>query len=55
MGILVIDGNSIYEVDPECLKTHKMPKDCVLPQEVWENLDGKDDVIRIDLDSKRKG
>ena len=54
MGILIIDGNSVYEVDEECLKTHKMPKDCMLPREVWDYLNEKDGSIRIDLDTKKK-
>lgn len=53
MGILIIDGNSVYEVDEECLKTHKMPKDCMLPREVWDYQSEKDGSIRIDL-VKRK-
>lgn len=28
MGKLVIDGNDVYEIDEECLKTHKVPKSC---------------------------
>ena len=26
--MLVIDGNSVYEIDEECLKRRKVPKEC---------------------------
>ena len=32
--MLVIEGNSVYEIDEECLKRRKVPKEC----EVYENL-----------------
>lgn len=35
MGKLIIEGNSVYEIDEYCIKTHKMPKDCNLPTEIW--------------------
>ena len=54
MGSLIIDGSSVYEVDEECLKTHKMPKDCKLPQEIWSHLNEKDDSIRIELNKKKE-
>lgn len=28
MGKLIIDGNSVYEVDEECLKSRPVPEDC---------------------------
>ena len=28
MGILIIDGNSVFEIDEECVKKRKMPKSC---------------------------
>lgn len=28
MGKLIIDGNSVFEIDEECLKKRKVPKDC---------------------------
>lgn len=34
MGKLVIDGNSIYEIDEECVKQRKLPKEC----QVYEYL-----------------
>lgn len=41
MGKLVIDGDSIYEVDEECLKNHQMPKNCILPKKIWEEIGKK--------------
>lgn len=32
--MLVIDGNSVYEIDEECLKKRQVPKDC----EVYQKL-----------------
>lgn len=32
MGKLVIDGNSVFEVDEECMKRRKPPKDCDVEQ-----------------------
>lgn len=32
--MLVIEGNSVYEIDEECLKRRKVPKEC----EVYEKL-----------------
>lgn len=28
MGKLIIDGNSVFEIDEQCLKRKKIPKDC---------------------------
>ena len=28
MGKLIIDGNSVFEIDEECLKRRKPPADC---------------------------
>lgn len=28
MGKLIIDGNSVFEIDEECLKRRKVPKNC---------------------------
>jgi len=28
MGRLIIDGNSVYEVDEECLKRRNVPPEC---------------------------
>ena len=28
MGILIIDGDSVFEIDEECLKKKKIAKEC---------------------------
>lgn len=28
MGKLIIDGNSVFEIDEECIKKKRIPKDC---------------------------
>ena len=28
MGKLIIDGNSVFEIDEQCLKKRKVSKDC---------------------------
>ena len=28
MGILIIDGTSVFEIDEECIKKKKVPKEC---------------------------
>lgn len=28
MGKLIIDGNSVFEIDEQCLKKRKIAKDC---------------------------
>lgn len=30
MGKLIIDGNSFFEIDEECIKKKRLPKDCGL-------------------------
>ena len=30
MGRLIIDGNSFFEIDEECIKKKRLPKDCGL-------------------------
>ena len=32
--MLVIEGNSVYEIDEECLKRRQVPKEC----EVYEKI-----------------
>lgn len=32
MGRLVIDGNSVYEIDEDCIKYNRVPKECQIYQ-----------------------
>lgn len=34
MGKLIIDGNSVYEVDEECLKKREISPECEVPAKV---------------------
>jgi hypothetical protein len=34
MGRLIIDGNSVYEVDEECLKKRKVPAGCQVAEAI---------------------
>lgn len=42
--MLVIEGNSVYEIDEECLKRRKVPKEC----EVYEKLVKKREKVKTD-------
>lgn len=37
MGRLIIDGNSFFEIDEECLKKRKISKQCGLDKYLKEN------------------
>lgn len=36
--MLVIDDNSVYEIDEECLKTKKVPKECGVYEKIQQQL-----------------
>lgn len=45
MGKLIIDGNSVYEIDEECARKRKLPKECGIYEHLsWQKEDnrGKD-------------
>ena len=50
MGILIIDGNSVYEVDEECLRKHHVPPEC----EVLEAIE-RQEKRNAKEQNKRKG
>ncbi len=37
MGRLIIDGNSVFEIDEECIKKKKIPKECDIEKYVSKN------------------
>ncbi len=37
MGKLIIDGNSVFEIDEECLKKKKISKDCNIKKYIQES------------------
>lgn len=51
MGKLVIDGNSVYEIDEECARKKKLPKECGIYEHLsWQKEDdrGKKDKNKAD-------
>lgn len=43
MGRLIIDGNSVFEIDETCLKNKKIPKNCNLEKYIENNKKTKND------------
>ena len=42
MGKLVIDGNSVYEIDEECARKKKLPKECGIYEHLsWQKADNR--------------
>ncbi len=39
MGKLIIDGNSVFEIDEQCLKRRKVPKDCQIEKYMKNNIE----------------
>lgn len=46
MGKLIIDGNSVFEIDEQCLKRRKVPKDCEIEKYLQNNKERKKDKER---------
>ena len=36
MGKLIIDGNSVFEIDEQCLKRRRVPKECKIDKYLKE-------------------
>ena len=36
MGKLIIDGNSVFEIDEQCLKRRRVPKECEIDKYLKE-------------------
>lgn len=41
MGRLVIDGTSVFEIDEECVKKKRIPKECDIEKYLEETTDIK--------------
>ena len=41
MGRLIIDGNSVFEIDENCLKNKKIRKDCDIDKYLGNDIDYK--------------
>ncbi len=37
MGRLIIDGNSVYEIDEDCIKQGGIPKECQIHEYLQES------------------
>lgn len=52
MGKLIIDGNSVFEIDEQCLKRRRVPKDCDIEKYLYD-LDEKKDEKRNEKNRRR--
>lgn len=50
MGKLIIDGNSVYEIDEECARKRKLPKECG----IYEHLSWQKEDTRGKREDRRK-
>lgn len=50
--MLIIDKNSVYEIDEECLKRKRMPKECGMA-ELAEQLKRKEKVRKLEPGNKK--
>lgn len=48
MGKLIIDGNSVFEIDEQCLKRRKVPKDCDIEKYINKIIDKKENKKRTE-------
>lgn len=53
MGKLIIDGNSVYEIDEECLKSRPVPDGCKV-REAIERMERERPYIPADTRQKRE-
>lgn len=40
--MLVIDGNSVYEIDEECIRKKKVPKECRTYEKIMQKRSGEE-------------
>ena len=55
MGKLIIDGNSVFEIDEECLKRRKPPSDCDIDKYLYteETVQGESESSRKRLNKQK--
>lgn len=41
-AMLVIENNSVYEIDEECVRKRKVPKECRVMEKLRQERDGKE-------------
>lgn len=49
--MLIIDGNSVYEIDEECIKKRKVSKDCGVYEKIMQTREKSE----IQEGKKQKG
>lgn len=42
MGRLIIDGNSVFEIDEECIKKKRLPKNCDIDKYIKKEVKKKE-------------
>ena len=45
MGKLIIDGNSVFEIDEECIKRRKIPKNCDIDKYLKNENNRKEEIM----------
>lgn len=48
MGKLIIDGNSVFEIDEQCFKKKKVPKGCDIEKYMNRNTEKKKKIENIE-------
>ena len=52
-NMLIIDGNSVYEIDEECVRKKKVPKECGIYEMQQQNLEKDREYAARDHTTKR--
>ena len=52
--MLIIDGNSVYEIDEECARRKKVPKECGIYEKMIQQKKWKKDQEYTDKNQKEK-
>ena len=55
MGRLIIDGNSVFEIDEACIKNKKTAKQCGLDKYLKESESQNGERKIVDYDEVKKG
>ena len=57
MGRLIIDGNSFFEIDEECLKNKKIAKTCGIEKHLngREEMQNKKNILIKNIEQKKRG
>ena len=55
MGRLIIDGNSFFEIDEDCIKKKRIPKNCGLDKYLNENEWKKEKLFKQQNKTEKNG